>query len=214
MMAITLQIFLATIQVQKECLATENEDQLLLSLMQMANEEDSHDKTFEKDVLYHVCGYVLYSIKKATKLSCKRCIEFLTSNKKEIDDFDFDKLIQLRDYTGESLVYCSKEVFYKVFVPLEEYFLKLESKEGFLTQPNVRQTLVTHLSKKVSLAFPECCKEKKLKEKAIERYAVLRLKITAKEVSRKKRAEIKQKRQGGEKGSRSMSMKKAIETMH
>jgi len=186
----------------------EVEENFLSDLMENCDPADA--QKIEKDVLYNLVGYVIHSIQKTGQLQCQVCIRFIVSNQKEIDDHGFGDLVKLRDYTGESLVYCSKLVFEEIFVPMEEMFLKLETSTEFLTTKNITEQLKSHAMEMLKDILPECCD---LKKKLVSRFVRLRIKISAKKFTKIKRAEVKSKNSGGEKGSRSMAMKKAVEEM-
>lgn len=190
---------------------TENrelDEDFILDLMDTANLTEV--KTLEADILYNLCGYVIHSVQLRSKIKCKKCLAVLLSKDKEFDDNGFSDLVKLRDYTGSSLTYCSRLIFEKIFMPMEELFLKLDTVHDMITKKNVQEKLVSHFMNVLEDVLPACCL---LKKRLITRYIVLRLKITAKEYTTMKREEAKQKKNGGERGSRSMTMKKTVEEL-
>lgn len=187
----------------------EGEQIFLSDLMEAAEGRDA--QTLEKDFLYNLCGYIIHSLKKTRQVKCDLCLGALISNVKEIDDHGFGDLVKLRDYTGQSLIYCKKLAFEEIFVPMEELFLKLETSNDFLTKKNMAEELKTHFNELLKNILPECCG---LKQKVVTRFVTLRMKTSAKKFTIQKRAELRTKKSGGERGSRSMTMKKVVDEMN
>jgi len=190
---------------KRECESVEMDEDFLVQLMEAADPKKK--KLLDKDLLYNLCGYVIRSVINRHRIKCDKCLSVLTATQAEVQEHGFGSLVKLRDYTGSSLKYCSLAVFNEIFVPSEELFLQAESSDDYLTRKNGCHQLVHHAIGQITDNLPKC---HMIHHKLIKAFLELRTKFAAKERSKNKRAELKAKRKGGERGSRSMTMKKAV----
>jgi len=185
---------------------TELDDDFLLNLLE--NVDTSLVKSPDNEVLYNFVGFLIHSSKKMKILKCQTCLSLLVAKEKT----SIQSLVDFRDFTGHSLQRCSETVFFQFFVPMEQLFLSLEQKKDFVTEDNVKVYLIKHLEKQLPDPFSTCSCAK-TKQKLINRFVTFRLKISTKEYAKDRVQAIKESNKKGERGSRSASMKKAVEDM-
>lgn len=77
--------------------------------------------TQEEDVLYYVCGWVLKGIRDNTKV-CDECVKSVLSS--PVDNVP-SSLVEEKDFTGESLVRVSSEIF-DIFLHAEKRFQRAD----------------------------------------------------------------------------------------
>merc|ERR1712079_366036 len=160
-------------------------------------------------ILYNFCGFVIHSQirSKQKKLNCELCLFYLTASSPQVGDEQLSALVKLRDYTGKSLIHCSKRVFYEVFVPLEKMFLKLEQEPEFFTKDDFVTLLIAQGKELVPDILPSC---HDIQEKLVTKFLNLRNGFAVKAIGKRRRlaAKEKQKKKLGKKKKKKKKKKK------
>lgn len=125
----------------------------------------------ELNSLYNICGYIIHSIKKKSKL-CKNCLNFVGSNSSI--DYEFTKLSKLKRFKKGCLFFCNKNTF--------DFFLKMEGsfQKCFphIKDQNcdIKKFLIQQMNK-IQFYIPEC---HNLRKFIINRFVIFKLKISGK----------------------------------
>ncbi|KAG8179675.1 hypothetical protein JTE90_017814 [Oedothorax gibbosus] len=125
----------------------------------------------EKNSLYNIAGYIVYSLDKNCKV-CSNCLSSLAS-KTRIDE-EYTKLVELREFKPDHLFYVKERVF-EVFMELELLFRSYESSLPKLIE--CRHFLIDKFQENrlvQDLHLPQC---HEIKKKMLSRFASFRLKI-------------------------------------
>jgi len=196
-------------QAKQDVQEIEFDHEFILNLIESVDQSEVQPPV--NSVVYNLVGYLIHSVEKTKQVKCSQCLSVMKAP--ESEKSPLQSLVNFRDFTGHSLKRCSESVFFDFFLPMENIFVGLEqTKPEFITEPNIRDQLIAHAKQQLPNPFQKChCKL--TKDKLIARFITLRLKISAKEFARKKREDFAMKRKGGERGSRYMSMKKAVDNM-
>ena len=158
-----------------------------------------------RENLYYVAGYIIHSVLQNQK-TCYFCTLPLTQPAPFLNTDEIARVTVLKDYTGSSLKYCSKNVFEKIFLPTEKFFQSIDF-ERISTAKFVQNSLPIVMAQTPANLLPDC---HNLRKKLLKSFLIMRCRSTLFQNSKSKRKMISKKRAGGEKGSKSMLMKKLV----
>ena len=192
-------------EAKRKCDEVESDQDFLMHLTTSIEESVV---TVDKPVLYNLCGYILHSVVRKKKKQCETCNAAVMTDYAAIEDNGYGQLVHLRDYSGDSLVYCSKSAFENLFVELEEIFQAAEKVENFLDTENGLKLVIHKCERIIPPVLPEC---HDLQKKLITRFCSLRMRFACQFEAKKIKAAAKVKQSGAAKASRSMFMKKSLE---
>ena len=149
----------------------------------------------EEDVLYYVCGWVLKGVKDNSKV-CDTCVESVLSS--QLDNVP-NSLLEEKDFTGESLIRVSAEVF-GIFLQAEKRFQRVD-----LTSRNILKSLVAdHLA---SIKTEKALSCHNILQKMMTKFFRFRLKTHGTLEMKKDKIAKKSAKIGVDKSSKSMAMR-------
>ena len=150
----------------------------------------------EADVLYYVSGWVLKGVRDNSKV-CDQCVESVQCSSGENVP---DSLLQEKDFTGESLLRVSAEIF-DVMLQAEKRFQSVD-----LTSKNILKTLVADHLASCQLGITLSCHD--IVQKMLTKFFRFRLKTHGTMEMKKDQIAKKTAKMGVEKSSKSMAMRK------
>ena len=176
---------------------------------QVTKEEDQEDHEIERnpnlrfdltvqeeDVLYYVCGWVLKGVRDNSKV-CDDCVKSVLSS--FIENVP-NSLLEEKDFTGESLVRVSSEIF-DFFLQAEKRFQRVD-----LTSKSILKSLVAnHLASSQAKNALSC---HDILQKMLTKFFRFRLKTHGTLEMKKDKIAKKSTKIGVEKSSKSMAMRK------
>jgi len=165
----------------------------------------------EEEVLYYISGYCIGSVQKIHKLECQTCLAAVKTQDPKVRAMDYSFLTNVKDFTGSSLVYCSDELFQKVFKPMELHFRALEEDGTKLRGKGLKQTITEEVMRHTPELLPAC---HDVKRKLVAKYVQFRLRVHGERESTKIQEDYAKKNRGGERGSKSMMQKKLSKELH
>ena len=150
----------------------------------------------EEDVLYYVCGWVLKGVKDNSKV-CDLCVKSVLNS--PLDDVPNSLLVE-KDFTGESLVQVSAEIF-EIFLQAEKRFQRVD-----LTCKNILKSLVANHLASIQPEQVLSCHD--ILQKMLTKFFRFRLKTHGTLEMKKDKIAKKSAKIGAEKSSKSMAMRK------
>ncbi len=162
----------------------------------------------ERDILYYMAGHTVRQVLQFYS-TCTTCKTLLKQNvvSEEVGLLQF-----LKDYTGKSLVKCSEKVFKEMSLPAENLF-RLYERKNWLTSATsgIKKTVVTDMVRMdKDIDLPKC---HDIENSLFSQYFKLRLRNFSNAQRDKHREELKAKRKGAERGSKSLQMRKSVENL-
>ena len=150
----------------------------------------------EEDVLYYVCGWVVKGVKDNSKV-CDSCVKSVLNSP---DDNVPSSLLEEKDFTGESLIQVSSEIF-DIFLLAEKRFQRVD-----FTSKNILKSLVAnHLA---SIKPEKALNCHGILQKMLTKFFRFRLKTHGTLEMKKDKIAKKSAKIGVEKSSKSMAMRK------
>lgn len=137
----------------------------------------------EQNVLYHIAGSIIQKVCKRGSV-CNMCVKTCISSQPFLSNFT--KFTILKDFTGNALVYASKETF-NFFVSLEVMF-RTHVKTANTNVGNQFEKIVSLLSSIEAFHFINC---HSIKDKLIRKFTLFRLKTLEPKKTRKRKFDCK-----------------------
>ena len=150
----------------------------------------------EEDILYYVCGWVLKGVRDNNKV-CDQCVKSVLSVSSAEGSAS---LLQEKDFTGESLVLVSADIF-GMFLEAENLFQSFD-----LTGKDLLKSLVSSQLAKCQTDIALNCHD--IVKKMLTKFFRFRLKVHGSLQMKKDKIAKKTAKIGIEKSSKSMAMRK------
>ena len=150
----------------------------------------------EEDVLYYVCGWVLKGVKDNSNV-CDDCVKSVLCSQQDIVP---NALLEEKDFTGESLLRVSAEIF-DFFLQAEKRFQRVD----FSCKKILKSLVANHLASSQPERVLTC---HDILHKMLTKFFRFRLKTHGTAEMKKDKVAKKTAKMGVEKSSKSMAMRK------